>query len=57
MKSITIPLLSISEQKKIVARLDKLSAETKKLEIVYQKKIDGLTELKKSVFKQTFDCG
>ncbi|GMO55109.1 MAG: hypothetical protein Ta2C_09430 [Candidatus Endomicrobiellum trichonymphae] len=57
MKSITIPLLSISEQKKIVARLDKLSAETKKLEIVYQKKIDGLAELKKSVLKQTFDCG
>ncbi|GHT23991.1 hypothetical protein AGMMS49953_05530 [Endomicrobiia bacterium] len=49
--------IDISEQKKIVARLDKLSAETKKLEIVYQKKIDGLAELKKSVFKQTFDCG
>ncbi|BAV58752.1 type I restriction-modification system, substrate-binding subunit [Candidatus Endomicrobiellum trichonymphae] len=56
-KKINIVFPSISEQKKIVARLDKLSAETKKLEIVYQKKIDGLAELKKSVFKQTFDCG
>ncbi|GHT09323.1 hypothetical protein AGMMS49532_06960 [Endomicrobiia bacterium] len=46
----------ISEQKKIVARLDKLFAEAKKLGIVYQKKIDGLAELKKSVLKQTFDC-
>jgi hypothetical protein len=36
---------------------DKLSEEIKKLEIIYQKKIDGLTELKKSVLKQTFDCG
>ncbi|GHT06546.1 hypothetical protein AGMMS49571_05320 [Endomicrobiia bacterium] len=50
-------LPELNDQKKIVARLDKLSAETKKLEIVYQKKIDGLAELKKSVFKQTFDCG
>nr|BAV59387.1 type I substrate-binding unit [Candidatus Endomicrobium trichonymphae] len=52
-----ILLPTLSEQKKIVAKLDKLSAETKKLEIVYQKKIDGLAELKKSVLKQTFNCG
>ncbi|BAG13678.1 restriction endonuclease subunit S [Candidatus Endomicrobiellum trichonymphae] len=56
-KKINIVFPSISEQKKIVARLDKLSTKTKKLEIVYQEKIDGLAELKKSVLKQTFDCG
>ncbi|MDR0800820.1 MAG: restriction endonuclease subunit S, partial [Endomicrobium sp.] len=46
----------ILEQKRIVSKLDELSAETKKLEIIYQKKIDDLAELKKSVLKQTFDC-
>lgn len=56
MKSIIVPLLSISEQRKIVEKLDLLSSETKKLEMIYQKKIDDLAELKKSVLKQTFDC-
>jgi type I restriction enzyme S subunit len=47
----------LSEQKRVVVKLDKISEETKKIEIIYQKKIDRLTELKKSVLKQVFDCG
>jgi type I restriction enzyme S subunit len=57
LKEVEIPFPLLLEQKRIIAKLDKLSEETKKLEIIYQKKIDGLTELKKSVLKQTFDCG
>jgi len=47
-----IPPLEI--QKQIVARLDKLQAETKKLEAVYQNKIANLEELKKSVLERAF---
>jgi len=44
----------IEIQKQIVAQLDKLQAETKKLEVIYQKKIDNLEELKKSVLQKAF---
>lgn len=44
----------ISEQKSIVAKLDALSAETKKLEAIYQQKLVDLEELKKSVLKKAF---
>ncbi len=46
---------SIQEQKSIVVKLDALSAETKKLEVIYQKKLDDLEELKKSILKKAFD--
>lgn len=45
------PLL---EQKSIVVKLDALSAETKKLEAIYKKKLADLEELKKSVLKKAF---
>lgn len=45
---------SISEQKLIVAKLDKLSEQTKKLEEIYKKKLDNLEELKKSILKKVF---
>jgi len=48
-----IPLLS--EQKYIVAKLDALSVETKKLEAIYQQKLNDLEELKKSILKKAFD--
>jgi len=41
-------------QKQIVAKLDALSAECKKLEAVYQQKIAGLEELKKSILHKAF---
>ncbi len=50
---ITFPK-SLTEQKSIVQKLDALSAETKKLEAIYQKKIADLEELKKSVLQKAF---
>ena len=46
---------SIPEQKSIIAKLDALSAETKKLEKIYQQKLANLDELKKSVLKKAFN--
>jgi type I restriction enzyme S subunit len=45
---------SIDEQQKIVEKLDVLSIETKKLEAIYQQKINDLEELKKSVLQKAF---
>jgi type I restriction enzyme S subunit len=45
---------SIREQQLIVQKLDTLLAETKKLEAVYQQKINDLEELKKSVLQKAF---
>jgi type I restriction enzyme S subunit len=45
---------SKSEQQAIVSQLDALQAESKKLEAVYQKKIDDLEELKKSILQKAF---
>jgi len=55
LKTITLPLPPISEQKRIVAKLDALSAETKKLEAVYQQKLADLDELKKSILQKAFN--
>ncbi len=54
-KNTFIPILSLKTQKQIVKKLDELSAQTKKLEVVYQQKIDDLEELKKSVLKKAFN--
>lgn len=45
---------SKTKQQTIVRQLDALRAETQKLEAVYQKKIDDLEELKKSVLQKAF---
>lgn len=45
---------SITEQKEIVATLKNLSIETKKLEAIYQQKINDLEELKKSILHKAF---
>jgi len=47
-------LPKLSQQKSIVAKLDALSAEVKKLEKIYQQKLADLEELKKSVLKKAF---
>ncbi len=52
--SIPVPN-SLSEQKSIVAKLDALSVETRKLETIYQQKLTDLEELKKSVLKRAFN--
>jgi len=45
---------SLTEQKSIVAKLDALSTETKKLEANYKQKLVDLEELKKSVLRKSF---
>ena len=45
---------AIEEQQVIVQKLNILSAETKKLEAIYQQKINDLEELKKSVLQKAF---
>ena len=44
----------INEQKEIIKKLDALRSETKKLEAIYQQKINDLEELKKSVLQKAF---
>jgi type I restriction enzyme, S subunit len=47
-------LAPLSEQQAIVKKLDALSAETKKLEAIYQKKTEDLEELKKAFLEKAF---
>ncbi|MFY9141654.1 restriction endonuclease subunit S [Sulfuricurvum sp.] len=48
-------LSPLPEQKTIVQKLDLLSAQTKRLEAIYQQKIDNLEELKKSILQKAFN--
>ncbi|HZK12769.1 MAG TPA: restriction endonuclease subunit S [Atribacterota bacterium] len=50
-----IPIPVLLEQNRVVVKLDALSAETKKLEAVYQKKLTDLEELKKSILQKAFN--
>lgn len=45
---------SLTEQKNIVKKFDELSEQTKKLEVVYKKKMADLEDLKKSVLNKAF---
>ena len=45
---------SMKEQQTIVSKLDAFQEETKKLEVHYQKRIDDLEELKKSILQKAF---
>lgn len=47
-------LTNLDEQQAIVHQLDTLRTETQKLEAVYQKKMDDLEELKKSILQKAF---
>jgi len=54
-KGVFIPFpKSLGEQQSIVQKLEALSLETKKLEAIYQQKINDLEELKKSVLQKAF---
>ena len=53
-QGLKIALPTIEEQQTIVHQLDALRAETQKLEAVYQKKMDDLEELKKSILQKAF---
>ena len=54
LKEYSIPIPPIEEQEKIVLKLDALSAECKKLEAIYTKKIADLEEMKKSILQKAF---
>ena len=47
----------LSEQRAIIEKLEALSAETKRLEGIYQSKLAALEELKKSVLARAFEGG
>lgn len=49
------PFPAVSEQKKIVIKLDFLREETKRLEAIYQQKLSALAALKKSLLDQAFN--
>lgn len=48
------PFPPLKTQLSLVRELDALSAETKKLEVIYQQKINDLEELKKSILQKAF---
>lgn len=50
-----VPLIPVNQQKMIVDRIDALRVEAQKLEAVYQKKMDDLEELKKSILQKAFN--
>ena len=54
LRSFPILIPPLKEQQTIVRQLDALRAETQKLEAVYQKKMDDLEELKKSILQKAF---
>jgi restriction endonuclease S subunit len=55
--SVSIPLPPLAEQRAIVARLDGLAGETRRLEEVYQSKVEGVDELRRSVLREAFEGG
>ncbi len=54
LRSFKISVPNLETQQKIVQQLDKLSTETKRLEAMYQQKLDALEELKKSILQKAF---
>ena len=52
--ALRLSLPSLTEQKKIVAELEAFTAETQRLEGIYQQKLTDLGELKKSLLHQAF---
>jgi len=46
---------STNEQKELIKKFETLSAETKKLEVNYQQKLNDLEELKKSLLQKAFN--
>lgn len=54
LNSIPIPMPPLPDQRVIVAKLNALSSETKRLETIYKNKIAGLDEFKKSILQKAF---
>ena len=54
LRSFPIPFPLLKEQQTIVKKLDALSAETKRLEAIYQQKLKDVEELKKAILEKAF---
>ena len=54
LNSIVVSLPSLLEQKRIVAALDTLTAQTNRLEALYQRKLTAIAELKQSLLHKAF---
>lgn len=54
MREFKVPLPELSEQQDIVLKLDALCIESNKISAIYQKKIENLAELKKSILQKAF---
>jgi type I restriction enzyme S subunit len=54
LKSLMVPIPPIQDQKTIAVELKSLTAETQRLESLYQNKLNALDELKKSLLHQAF---
>lgn len=54
LQNFSIPSIPLDEQQQIVQQLDSISTQTKKLETIYEQKINNLDELKKSILQKTF---
>ncbi len=54
LRMLAIPLPPLSEQKRIVGRLDTLAVEAQRLESLYERKLAALEALKKSLLHQAF---
>ena len=55
LKNLIVPYPSIKKQEIIVNKLDELNIKTKKLETIYQQKLNDLEELKKSILQKAFN--
>jgi type I restriction enzyme S subunit len=54
LRAFPVPYPRVKEQTSIVVKLDALSAETKKLEAIYQQKLADLAELKQAILQKAF---
>jgi type I restriction enzyme S subunit len=54
LKDLLLPFPEIAKQKKIAAQLDALTSETQRLASLYERKLDALEALKKSLLHQAF---
>ena len=54
MKTLLVPLFSLSKQRMIASSMDALYEETQSLESIYQRKLAALDALKKSLLHQAF---
>lgn len=52
--NLSMPFPSLKKQQSIVKQLDKLSAQTQRLETIYQRKLEALQQLKQSILQKAF---